>query len=253
MVTRLAAGVWWLDLQGVNAYVLEDDDGVTLVDTGMPWQRSRLARDLGTAVGGLGAVDRVLITHFDFDHVGGLERLGRTDATVYVGTADEPYLSGRERPDWRNWKGAFQRAADLFRTPPDLPIETVDDGDAVGGFRAYSTPGHTPGHTCFVHEELPVAFLGDLVRESEGAFECPPWFLNHDHDRAGRSVVDFADRSPDFEIACQGHGTPFVTDGSSRLAACARSLAETAGSVPAAEGTEDPEGAGRTAGTGRKR
>jgi glyoxylase-like metal-dependent hydrolase (beta-lactamase superfamily II) len=241
MVTRLVAGVWWLDLQGVNAYVLAADGDVTLVDTGMPWQTSRLVRDVGTAVGGLGAVDRVLITHFDFDHVGGLERLGRTDATVYVGAADEPYLSGRERPDWRSRKGAFQRAADIFRTPPDLPVETVEDGDTVGGFRAYSTPGHTPGHTCFVHGGRSVAFLGDLVRESGGAFELPPWFLNHDHDRAGRSVVDFADRSPDVEIACQGHGTPFVADGSDRLAACARSRSADA-AVPA------PGGTGGTAG-----
>jgi glyoxylase-like metal-dependent hydrolase (beta-lactamase superfamily II) len=225
VVTRLAAGVWWFDLQGVNAYLVEGAAGVTLVDTGMPWQRSRLVRGVRTAVGGLDAVDRVLVTHFDFDHVGGLDRLERTGATVYVGTGDEPYLSGRARPDWRNRKGAFQRAADVFRPAPGLPVETVDDGDAVGGFRAYSTPGHTPGHTCFVHEDRSVAFLGDLVRETGGDFERPPWFLNYDHAQAGESIVGFADRAPDYEAACPGHGTPVTESGSERVAACARGLA----------------------------
>jgi glyoxylase-like metal-dependent hydrolase (beta-lactamase superfamily II) len=239
MVTRLAAGVWWLDFQGVNAYLVEDGTGVTLVDAGMPWQGPRLVRDVRTAVGGLDAIDRVLITHFDFDHVGGLDRLGSTGATLYVGVADEPYLSGRERPDWRNRKGAFQRAADLLgpRSAPDLPIEAVEDGTDVGGFRVYSTPGHTPGHTCFVHEEHSAAFLGDLVLERGGSYEPPPWFLNHDHARAGRSVVEFVDRAPEFEAACQGHGTPFVTDGSDRLAACAGSLDRDVASVPTSGAT----------------
>lgn len=222
MVTRLADGVWWFDLQGVNAYLVEDD-ALTLVDTGTPWHRKRLREGVENVAGDLSAVDRILVTHFDFDHVGGLDMDG-LDATVYVGRADEPYLSGRERPDWRSGKGALQRVTSLFRRPPDLPVETVVEGDTVGGFTAYHTPGHTPGHTCFVHEELSAAMLGDLVRERDGAFERPPRFLNVDHDRAAQSIAAFVDRAPDFEIACQGHGTPVVEGASQRLVACVERL-----------------------------
>ncbi len=219
MVTRLADGVWWFDLGGVNAYLLEDG-GYTLVDAGMPWHRRRLARGLERVAGSPAAVDRVLVTHADFDHVGGLDLRG-LDATVHVGVEDEPYLSGRKRPDWQTPKRVLQQVTGLVERGSDLPVETVADGDRIGGFTAYHTPGHTPGHTCFVHEGRSVAFLGDLVRERDGAFEAPPRLLNADDDRARESVGTFADRAPTFEVACPGHGSPVVTDGRERLRACA--------------------------------
>jgi glyoxylase-like metal-dependent hydrolase (beta-lactamase superfamily II) len=227
MVTRLADDVWWYDYQGVNAYLLRDEETVTLVDTGMPWHATRLRQDITSTVGGVDAVDRVVITHFDFDHVGGLNRLADAglDATVYVGTDDEPYLAGREKPTWRNRKGVFQRVADIVRTEPSLPIETVDDGDTVGGFAAYHTPGHTPGHTVFVHEDMSVAMVGDLVQGSDGGFEVPPWVLNYDQQQAEDSLRSFVDRAPACDIVCQGHGTPVTERGTERLAAAAGALA----------------------------
>jgi len=229
MVTRLLEDVWWVDLQGVNAYLVEDGDGTTLVDTGMPWQSGRLRRAIEAVAGSVSQLDRVVLTHFDFDHVGGLDGIG-TDTPVYVGVNDEPFLAGRERPGWTSPKAALQRVTGLFRSAPDQPIETLADGDTVGEFTAYHTPGHTPGHTAFVHEELSAAFLGDLVRESDGRFERPPRALNHDHDLAGESITGFLDRAPAFETACQGHGTPFVTEGDEHLAECASRLE--AGATP---------------------
>ncbi|MFC7133496.1 MULTISPECIES: MBL fold metallo-hydrolase [Salinibaculum] len=227
MVTRLADDVWWFDYQGVNAYLLRDEESLTLVDTGMPWHAGRLERDIESLVDGLAAVDRVLVTHFDFDHVGGLNRLadGGLDAPVYIGAGDEPFLAGREKPTWTNRKGALQRVTDIARSIPALPVETVDDGDEIGGFVAYHTPGHTPGHTAFVHEDLSAAMVGDLVRESDGAFEVPPWFLNYDQEQAEESLRSFVERAPDCDIVCQGHGTPFTERGAERLAACAGALA----------------------------
>lgn len=226
MVTRLADDVWWFDYQGTSAYLLRDGDAVTLVDTGMSWHASRLQRDLRSTVGGVDSVDRVLITHFDFDHVGGLTGLidAGLDAPIHVGEADEPYLAGREKPTWQNRKGLLQRVTELTRSVPAVPVETVADGDDIGGFKAYHTPGHTPGHTAFVHEGRSVAMVGDLVRERGGAFEVPPWFLNYDQERAERSLRSFVDRAPDCDIVCQGHGTPVTDRGTERLATCAGGL-----------------------------
>ncbi len=224
MVTTLTDDSWWVDLQGTNAFLV-DDGALTLVDAGMPWHRSRLARAI-SQVGSVGDIERVIVTHFDIDHVGGLDRLGGVDATVYIGAEDAAYLRGDERPPWGNRKGILQRALDLTRSTPDLPIETVADGDTVGSFTAHHTPGHTPGHTAFVSEELSLGLLGDLVVESDGRFELPSWYLNYDTDRVRDSLVDFADRAGDFAVACQGHGTPFVDRGSARIADAARRAEE---------------------------
>ncbi|MFB6084783.1 MAG: MBL fold metallo-hydrolase [Halorientalis sp.] len=212
MVTELGTDVWWYDLRGVNAYLV-DDGTVTLVDAGNPWDRRNLVLGIDEAGYSLQDVDRVLLTHYDFDHVGGLGRLQGLDATVHVGAADEPYLTGKERPPLANHKGALQNALGPFLKPPALAVETVADGDEIGSFTAYHTPGHTPGHVAYVSETLGAAFLGDLVRESDGELRASPWPVSYDTDAVAESVRELADRAPDFEIAAMGHGTPFRNGG----------------------------------------
>jgi glyoxylase-like metal-dependent hydrolase (beta-lactamase superfamily II) len=192
----------------VNAYLV-DDGTVTLVDTGNPWDGRNLVLGIDRAGYSLQDVDRVLLTHYDFDHVGGLGRLHGLDATVYVGAADEPTLTGKERPPLSNHKGALQNALGPALKSPALPVETVADGDEIGSFTAYHTPGHTPGHVSYVSEALDAAFLGDLVRESGGKLHASPWLMSYDTDAVERSIRDLADRAPEFSVAAMGHGVPF--------------------------------------------
>ena len=89
MPRRLTGGVWLLDLglvEPVDAYAyLVDDTGaagdgtVTLVDTGLFLNRPTLDDELAAAGEGytLADIDRVLVTHYDLDHVGGLRASGR--------------------------------------------------------------------------------------------------------------------------------------------------------------------------------
>ncbi|WP_227353362.1 MBL fold metallo-hydrolase [Haladaptatus salinisoli] len=222
MATELADGLWWFDLGSVNCYLADDGGDLTLVDAGTPFDRGDIARGVKDAGYGLDAIDRVLVTHFDFDHVGALSRLP-IDAPVYVGAEDAPYLSGVKSPTWRNHKGALQRVARTLLSPPEGPVRPVEDGDEVGSFAAYATPGHSPGHTVFVSDELGVAFLGDLVIESHGKLEASKWVVSYDTDEVRDSIVTLAEQAPAFDVAAMGHGVPFIRDGSERL----RELAET--------------------------
>jgi glyoxylase-like metal-dependent hydrolase (beta-lactamase superfamily II) len=65
----------------------------------------------------------------------------------------------------------------------------------------------------FVHEGLDAAFLGDLVWEEDGELTPPFWLDSYDMRAVRRSIRSFADRTPPFEVACMGHGTPFVEGG----------------------------------------
>lgn len=220
-MTRLGEGVWWIDLWGVNAYVVDDGGTLTLVDAGFPWSTRAVVAGLAEAGGSPGDLERVLITHYDVDHVGALASLA-VDATVYVGRDDAPFLTRERLPPVTTQKGLFQRAVDWLRSVPELPVEPVDDGDEVGSFTAYHTGGHTPGHTVFASERLDAAFLGDLVMERGGKLVPTPWFICQDHDRALEAIVELEGRLPPFETAAVGHGVPFVEGGDRRLAACAR-------------------------------
>ena len=208
--------VWWLDLGGVNCYLVDDAGELVLVDAGTPRDATEIRDGIRDAGYRVSDVARVLVTHYDLDHVGALSKLD-LDAPVYAGRADAEVLVGRRTPDWHNHKGLLQRVSDAFVSAPDLPVRPVEDGDRIGSFTAYHTPGHSPGHTVYVAESPSVAFLGDLVRESEGKLEASPWAMSYDTDEVARSVRRLADRAPDFEVAAMGHGTPIVRNGGVRL------------------------------------
>jgi glyoxylase-like metal-dependent hydrolase (beta-lactamase superfamily II) len=218
MITELGDGVWWYDLRGVNAYLVDDGGTLTLVDTGNPWDGRTLILGIEAAGYSLQDIDRVLLTHFDFDHVGGLRGLHGLDATIYVGQDDAPFLTGHRNPPLGNHKGLLQRVLDPLVKAPNAPVETVCAGDEIGSFTAYHTPGHTPGHVVYVSEECSAAFLGDLVIERDGRLQASPWLMSYDTGRVEESVHELADRALNFEVAGMGHGTPFRQDGSEQLA-----------------------------------
>lgn len=224
MTTELVDDVWQFELRGVNAYLVEDGDDLVLVDAGTPFDAGRIRSGVGAAGYDIGDVDRVLVTHFDLDHVGALARLDGLDATVHAPDPDGGFLTRRASPPLSNHKGLVQRALRVFVRPPSLPVERVTDGDEVGEFTAYRTPGHTPGHTVYASEAQEVAFLGDLVMESDGTLSVPFWLLNYDTDTAAESVRTFADRAPSFDVATMGHGDPIVDGGDEALRALADGL-----------------------------
>jgi glyoxylase-like metal-dependent hydrolase (beta-lactamase superfamily II) len=224
MATELADGVWRFELRGVNAYLV-DDDVPTLVDAGTPWDEAAVREGLADAGIDVADIGRVLLTHYDLDHVGTLAALTpELDATVYAGAFDAAILRGERSPPLRNHKGALQRLTGLFTTLPDLEVDAVVDGERIGSFTAYHTPGHTPGHVAYVSEALSVALLGDLVSESNGALEPSEWLISYDTDRVLDSIRDLAERAPPFEVACVGHGDPITSGGDAALDALAREI-----------------------------
>lgn len=225
MVRELSPGVWQFDLRGVNAYLVEDDDGPTLVDAGTPLDVDDIRIGLAEAGYEPSDIECVLLTHYDLDHVGGLAGLTpELDAPVYAHRYDAEILTGERSPPISNHKGALQRLLGLIVTRPPLDVHTVEDGEEIGAFTAYHTPGHTPGHVAYVNEEEEVALLGDLVAAADGELEPSGWAMSYDTDAVRESIRDLAQRAPDFEVACVGHGEPLSSGGDHALRALANEL-----------------------------
>lgn len=216
MVTRLTDGLWHVDcrtLDRPNVYLVDDDEW-TLIDAGWP-------RDVGTVRKGLreagtspAEIDRVLVTHYDADHVGSLGKLA-LDAPVHVHEADAPYVEGERLPPRTARRGLemFHRLYYRRVEPPDGPVRRLRDGDEVGDFRVYHTPGHTPGHVVYVHEGVGAAFLGDLAWMRGGSLRPTDRITSYDRSRALESIRKLLERMPDVEHVCPGHGPP-VSNGS---------------------------------------
>lgn len=222
MVRRVAGGVYLLEVSwpepvGANAYLVDDGE-LTLVDSGLPVPRRSLAGQIRAAGYAPDDLDRVLLTHYDVDHVGGLGRLD-VDVPVYLGAADARLVRRSWSPAWRHHKGAFHRLVRRLFPLSGVDLRAVSNGDRIGGFRALHTPGHNPGHTVFLHDESAAALLGDLVWESDGSFVPPPWLDSYDTDRMADSIDRVARES--FEHACVGHGRPLSPGGDAALRAVA--------------------------------
>lgn len=134
-----------------NAFLIDGDDGFTLVDVG--W--SKAPRILLNAVADLGRkpsdIRRVVLTHAHPDHVQGAAELRRhTGAQILIHAADRAWLeAGRVPAEGRS--GAVGRLIDrlpkLHWSPTD-PDGTVADRDVVegsGGLRVVHTPATPPG------------------------------------------------------------------------------------------------------------
>ncbi|MGM0592733.1 MAG: MBL fold metallo-hydrolase, partial [Halobacteriota archaeon] len=150
------------------------------------------------------------------DHVGALSKLG-VEVPAYIAQPDAGYLTGERSPPMSNHKGLFQRLTAPLVSTPDVPIRVVHDGDRIGGFTAYRTPGHTLGHTVYAHEDHGVAFLGDLVHTRKGHLATSPWIVTADSAKNRESIRHLAGRIPRFDVAAVGHGNPVETDGRSAL------------------------------------
>jgi glyoxylase-like metal-dependent hydrolase (beta-lactamase superfamily II) len=116
----------------VNWYLLEDDDGVTIVDTGLPRHWSLLPKALGRLGRSLAGVRAVVLTHGHYDHVGFAER-ARCELGVPV---------------------YAPRGEDIYRHPLRFPVERP---------RGVATPGHTPGHLALHLPDHDAVITGDAL------------------------------------------------------------------------------------------
>jgi len=212
--------VGWPEPIGANAYLVDDGD-LTLVDAGLPVGRRPLAGEIHAAGYDPAGLDRVLVTHYDVDHVGGLRAVDG-DVPVHLGAPDAALLEGDWKPPWTHPKGPYHRLFRRLYPLSDRDLRPLVDREQVGQFRALHTPGHNPGHTVYVHDALDTAFLGDLVRVSDGRFRPPPWIDTYDGQRARESIARVGAES--FVHGCAGHGGPVTPDAGAALADLAADL-----------------------------
>lgn len=219
MPEPVADDAWWVDLDHVNAYVLETEEGPVLVDAGLP----RSTEDLREAIEETGQdpaeLAAVLVTHTDIDHVGGLAELVHgTEAEVHVSPVAAEILTGQRKPPWLNTKGLFQRVMNRFvETPEPERMAIVEDGDQVHGFQVLATPGHGMGHLSFARERDGLVFVGDLVRLDKAQPRIAPPYINYDTDEAEASLRHLLDTVGNIETVCSGHGEPLRDDPRERL------------------------------------
>lgn len=231
---QIIPGLWEIDEIGddVHCYVWEWDEGITLIDTGFSTDASTILKALTTHGYSLHNVQRIIVTHVDVDHTGGLAAIRRaTQAPVVCHAVEKKFL---ENPKLRQpaafyMKPAYWLAtsfAKKYQMRPVVPDELVVDGQALAeGFTVVHTPGHTPGHISLLHQEKRLLITGDALSNRDSELRQPIHIYTPDERNAIRSIWKLAKKyGNDYDTVVFGHGPPLLQNGGKRVKALASQI-----------------------------
>lgn len=194
--TEITDGIHAIGFDHIRVFALEDrpDGTVTLVDAAFPDDGDELADIVEAKFGDL---DRIIITHGDEGHFGGV-----------------PALLDRFDPELAVPAGAehFYRALDV---EPD--VKFVDEDLLDGNIRTIEIPGHTVATTALLLEDDRTLIAGDTLEGSDRrglppGYLVPPaeQFNDNSHAAAERNLVKLFDY--DIDTILVHHGTSVHED-----------------------------------------
>jgi glyoxylase-like metal-dependent hydrolase (beta-lactamase superfamily II) len=196
----------------VNCFLVQEDDGLTLVDTNLSGS-TKLILDAAKQL--RGPIQRILLTHSHVDHIGSLDRLfaALPHAAVLIG-ARESRLLKRDLSVDPDEPHAKPRG--MFPGAKTQPTELLKEGDHVCHLRVIETRGHTPGHLAFLDERDGTLLAGDallgyarlrVVGDAPWYFALANMATWHAH-----TALESAHKLMmlDLDGVAMGHGTPII-------------------------------------------
>jgi glyoxylase-like metal-dependent hydrolase (beta-lactamase superfamily II) len=148
----------------VNVFLVREDDGFTLVDTGLPGSADDIVKLAGEAGGD---IRRIALTHAHQDHVGSVDRLREKlpDAELLAPERDARFMRGDKSLDadepQAKLKGSYVKVK-------AEPTRLLNAGDRVGSLEVVASPGHTPGHIAYLDTRDRTLIAGDAFQTLGG-------------------------------------------------------------------------------------
>jgi glyoxylase-like metal-dependent hydrolase (beta-lactamase superfamily II) len=142
----------------VNAYLVREDDGLTVIDTMIGGSAGKIIADAEAS----GApIVRILLTHAHADHIGSLDALKEKvpEAEMIISTRDARLLAKDMSLDPDEPKDKLRGGYPGAKTKPD---RTVEPGDRVGSLEVIASPGHSPGHVALLDSRDGTLYCGDV-------------------------------------------------------------------------------------------
>ncbi|MGL4874149.1 MAG: MBL fold metallo-hydrolase [Clostridium sp.] len=167
----------------VTLAAIENEQDLILVDCGMMNSYEMIKNGLKEKGMDINKLSKVIITHQDFDHMGGLYEMKEKHPNIKViaSKEEERYISGEEeflriqnvnkiidKVDEEKRKELEAYKARL-NTVKNVKVDVVvKNGDIISGVEILETPGHMPGHISVLVKEKKTLITGDALVVVDG-------------------------------------------------------------------------------------
>ncbi|MEK3911400.1 MBL fold metallo-hydrolase [Paenibacillus sp. FSL H7-0331] len=224
-IVRISEHIWackiWLVIP-ITVWIVKSEQGLSLVDTGISLMAGGLLKQMQQMDAPL---ERILLTHGHSDHVGSIKKIRQQlHVPVFAHAEEIPYMEGK-LPYPRRSKaeasvdiGLVQPLADSSESNASFHAEQASDSgtgqearsgdmhalDIIGGLTPYLTPGHSPGHVAYYHQEDNVLLAGDLFTANRGKLKKPMAMFTGDMQQAIESSSIIEQLKPKVLSVCHG-------------------------------------------------
>jgi glyoxylase-like metal-dependent hydrolase (beta-lactamase superfamily II) len=192
-MVEVMKGVHAIDLSepgrlSLECYILNCDEGVVLIDTGMTESAIDLiGAELDSIDKGWGDIEKVLITHKHGDHINNLAKVKELTGVEVLSHSGD--------------------AGDI-KESTGVEVKGLEHGDTLpycGGIEVVHVPGHSEGNCCYYLPKKKAMIAGDTIfGDDEGNLEAPPERYCLDVEQAAREIKRLMDY--DFDALLITHG-----------------------------------------------
>ncbi len=205
-IKQVSEHIWslktWLIIP-IHVWVVVEKDGIILVDAGIGLMTKGILAFIDKLQAPLKAI---VLTHGHSDHVGAVKGiLKHHTAPVYAHPIEIPFIEGKSPYPGR------KKAAEVLSEGMAKPLQEDSLGELalIGGLRPYLSPGHSPGHVVYYHEQDQVMLAGDLFTSKKGQLRKPMKMFTHDMKEAIASSVIVRKLQPKRLEVCHGDSVLF--------------------------------------------
>ena len=174
-------------LKTINSYIIEFNNELLLIDTGMPIKQN--ITSIINAINSLGFkvsdLKHIVATHLHIDHIGAAFKLKEfSNANVYLHKGEKEFIN-KLSSSFNKDEDLFTRLFKHLNTPKDIievirrdfyayrylyaytalsiNREVMDQEKIYDNLIVIETPGHSPHHICLYYPSKRILFTGDHI------------------------------------------------------------------------------------------